>query len=193
MDFNVKIVDNFLTEEECLEIVSFVQAIPEWERDGGEQSFWDNRALSDKTIYNLHNKDVGLNLLSIRDRIGKVLEDHYKIQKIYPDLLSISRWFPGMELHPHIDDMSDVDREGTEWFHHREFGSVIYLNNNYSGGHTYYPQHGVEVVPKTGTLVIHPGNKNYEHGVTPIADGIRYTISSFWTQDQSFHDDWINR
>jgi hypothetical protein len=67
---------------------------------------------------------------------------------------------------------------------HREYGSIVYLNNNFSGGETFYPQHNISIVPKPGMLAIHPADSNHMHGVSEIKDGIRYTIASFWTFDK---------
>jgi hypothetical protein len=191
--FNVKVVDNFLSLDECSNILSFVESLPEWETTGGLQGFWDNRTLSNEFIYRNHSKELGLELLNIRGRIGREIETLYNIEKIYSDHLSVIRWFPGISLEPHIDDMSDSVMDGSEWYHHREFGAVLYLNDNFESGYTYYPNFDVEIKPKAGTLVLHPGDEVHRHGVRASRNGNRYTISSFWTQDVTYSDEWISR
>ena len=129
--------------------------------------------------------------LEIKKRIGGKIEELYGIDTVYPDHLSVSRWFPGTSLPPHVDDMTDSKEEGDEWFHHRDFGIVVYLNEEFTGGETYYPNHEVDVEPKVGRLVIHPGDSNHEHGVRKVEGGTRYTLSSFWTKNIEYFDDWI--
>jgi len=192
-NFRAKIVDDFLTPKECQDILAFVTSVSEWDRVSGSQGFWDNRTLSDEYVYQKLSKNMGAKLLAIRDRIGIEIERSFEVEKVYPDHLSIIRWFPGIGLNPHVDDMTDSSGEGSEWFHHREFGIVVYLNDNFEGGHTYYPNHDVEVKPKAGRLVIHPGDQSHRHGVKAAKDGTRYTLSSFWTQDVSYFDDWISK
>jgi hypothetical protein len=82
-------------------------------------------------------------------------------------------------------------KESLEWFNHREYGAIIYLNDNYSGGHTYYPNHNFDIAPAVGKLAIHPGDPEHLHGVSKIEDGVRYTLASFWTQDEKYFDGWV--
>jgi hypothetical protein len=187
MIFNAKTVDNFLSLEECEEILFLVKSIEPWEHDP-EDPLWSNRSLSDYRIKTEYSEEIGNKLFQIKDNIGNKIKELYDLEEIYADLLSVSRWFPGMDQKPHADDMTNVDHEDNEWFHHRDFGSVIYLNTDYQGGHTYYPDHDVEIVPKTGTLVIHPATPDHLHGVTTIIENVRYTVNSFWTKDKNYED-----
>lgn len=180
-------LENFLTVEEVELILKFAESTENWERlqDG---DFWDNRVIPAQKIYDDYDKEVGKLMLDIRNRTAKEIEAAYGLEKVYADITTLVRWFPGQEQTPHADDMTNVD--GHEWFHHREYGSIAYLNDNYSGGHTYYPDYLIEVKPQSGMLAVHPGDTEHFHGVTKIQDGIRYTIASFWTTDKTFHDGW---
>jgi len=189
MENLAKTVDEFLTEEECSKIVNLVSNIEEWEREPNN-SFWDNRGLEDKNIYKNYDAEIGKLLYSIRQRVQAKIKELYSLDEVYPDHMAVSRWFNGMSQPPHADDMTNAEGPGHEWFAHRDFGAIIYLNNNYSGGHTFYPEHNFEIIPKVGTLAIHPGDPNHLHGVTMVQGNTRYTISSFWTRDKAFFDDW---
>lgn len=184
--FNAKIIDNVLSEEECEYLINAVKDIEPWQSAG---EFWHNRAFDAKRIYNEVDPIAGKILYSARLKIEQVIKDLYNEKEIFADLSQMIRWFPGMEQIPHCDDMKDT--EGNESLHHRHYGAIIYLNDNYSGGHTFYPQHNFEIIPKVGSLAIHPGDPNHMHGVTKIEDNLRYTIASFWTRDKSHFDGWI--
>lgn len=184
--FNAKVISDFIPKEEAEEIVYFVKQIEPWENGGSD--FWDNRTLNAITIYNEYSKELGEYLYNLRTRIGKAIKELYSLDEIYPDLFQIARWLPGMEQHPHADDMTNT--EGNEWFHHRHFGSILYLNDDYEGGHTYYPQHNMSIIPQAGELAIHPGDTDHMHGVSMIEGNIRYTIASFWTKDKEYFDGW---
>lgn len=184
--FNVKLVDDIVTKEEIQYILDIVKTIEPWENGGSD--FWDNRTLNAVSLYNMGYHELGRLLYDVRNRVESNIKKHYLEEEIYSDLFQIVRWLPGMEQHPHADDMTDT--EGTEWFHHRHYGAIIYLNDNYSGGQTYYPQHEVEVNPKAGMLALHPGDTNHYHGVKKVSDSIRYTIASFWTRDSKYSDGW---
>lgn len=186
--FNAKIIKDFISKEEAEEIVYIAKTIDPWENS--VSSFWDNRVLNASTIHRNYNNTLGEYLYGLRTKIGEAIQEQYGIDEpVYPDLLQICRWFPGMEQQPHADDMSNV--EGADpWHRHREFGAIIYLNDDYTGGHTYYPQHDIEIVPEVGTLAIHPGDPSHLHGVTKMDGNIRYTIASFWSRDEKFLDRW---
>ena len=174
--FSAKVIENFISSKDCMYLVNLANSSDLW--GGGGSEFWDNRVINYHNIAS-HDKNAASIMLDANVRCGQKIKELFNLEEIYSDTLQIIRWFPGMEQHPHADDMSNTDIVG---FDHRAFGSIVYLNNNYSGGHTYYPNFNFEVIPKTGALAIHPGDAEHLHGVTKIQDGIRYTIASFWTQ-----------
>jgi hypothetical protein len=184
MKFDAIIVEGFLSQEECSDLITLVSGVEKWDEEGVD--YWDGRILSDRTIAEEVSLEAAQKLTEIKKRIKQIIKDHYKIDNVYCETMVVTRWYDGMEQQPHADDMSNLEGPEWEWFRHRDFGSVIYLNNNYSGGHTYYPQYGVDVTPKVGTLVIHPANPDYLHGVTEISGETRYTIGSFWTKNEAY-------
>lgn len=178
--FNAKVIPNFLSEDDCKYIVDVISMVEPWEGAGNE--FWDNRALNLPNIRkNIDPKVADLVGAAITKLKTTMMSEYGLDKEVYQDTAQIIRWFPGMEQPPHADDMTNTEHRG---FEHRVFGAIIYLNDNYSGGHTYYPQHNFEVVPKMGTLAIHPGDTDHIHGVTKIEGSIRYTIASFWCYDK---------
>jgi len=184
--FNAITIKDFISQNDAQMIIDFATSIEPWEYGGSD--FWDNRSLNAINVYKNHSKEIGEYLYGLREKIGNEIIKHYGIEKIYPDLTQIVRWYPGQEQHPHADDMTNV--EDTDWFHHRHFGAILYLNDDYDGGETYYPDHGVSISPEAGMLAVHPGDTDHMHGVTKIENKIRYTIASFWTKDEEYFDNW---
>lgn len=190
--FKAKTVDNIVSQEEAKAIIDFVKDIEPWEHGGAD--FWNNRSLNAIMIYQNRSKEIGKLLYDIRARVGEEIKKLYEVPEIYPDLFQVVRWFPGMEQPPHADDMTDIgedEKHLVEWFNHREFGAIVYLNDNYDGGHTFYPNHNFKIVPKVGTLALHPGDPEHLHGVTKVENEMRYTLASFWTQDKEYFDGWV--
>ena len=56
--------------------------------------------------------------------------------------------------------------------------SVLYLNEGFVEGHTYFAD-GTRVVPQTGRMIVYDGLK-YEHGVSEIRGNSRYTIPCWY-------------
>lgn len=186
--FNAKIKNGIITKEESDWIIDIVSGIEPWESGYGSD-FWDNRSLNAPNIYLEHNKELGEFLFNLREKIKTEIMEMYQLKdEIFPDLTQVVRWFPGMEQPPHSDDMEDTEHHDHN--KHRKFGAIIYLNDNYSGGHTYYPQYDIEIAPEVGKLAVHPGDTDHMHGVSQVNDNIRYTIASFWTFDKDFYDNW---
>ena len=178
--FNAKIIDNFLLDDDCQYLINTAIKSDLWQNGGGN-GFWDNRVINYNNMFNFDKQAAKL-MLNANIDCGKKIKELFGLNDIvYSDTLQIIRWFPGMEQPPHADDMSNTEVEG---FDHRVFGSIIYLNDNYNGGHTYYPNHNFDITPKTGRLAIHPGDPEHLHGVTKIEDNVRYTIASFWTYEK---------
>jgi hypothetical protein len=171
--------DNIISKEDCNYILSVVKESNLWIKNP-QNDFWSDRCLD---YHLLKEKDeVAASIILFANiRCEEIIKDKYKDKEVFPDLLQIVRWFPGMRQPPHADDMTNTEVKGLE---HRKYGSIIYLNDDYGGGKTFYPQHNFEITPKKGRLAIHPGTPDYMHGVSEVKNGIRYTIASFWTNDE---------
>lgn len=183
--FNAKVIKNFISKEDCEYLINVVKNCNLWESGGSE--FWDNRVINYYKMLE-YDKNAAVIMLDANIRCSQKIKEEYNIDDfIYSDTLQVIRWFPGMSQPPHADDMTNTDIHG---FQHRAFGSIIYLNDNYTGGHTFYPNFNFEVIPQSGSLAIHPGDPEHLHGVTEIKESIRYTIASFWTLDKGKGHVW---
>lgn len=182
---NAKLIKNFVSVEDCEYLINAATCLDEWESGGS--AFWDNRVLNYTSMLKF-DRDAAIIMLDANIRCGQTIKEEYNLEdSAYSDTLQLIRWFPGMEQPPHADDMTNTDTNG---FQHRAYGSIIYLNDSYSGGHTYYPNFDFDIKPEVGALAIHPGDPEHLHGVTQVQDGLRYTIASFWTLDRSKAHDW---
>jgi len=185
--FKAKTFENFISKDEVETILSFAKTKETWEDSG---PFWTNRTLNLEFLFKNGDTEIAIILNNIRKKIKETIELEYGNGKeVYADLIQLVRWFPGMEQHPHADDMKNVE-DSPEWFHHRDFGSIIYLNNDYEGGITFYPEYEIGILPKVGMLAVHPGDSDHLHGVTRIENVNRYTIASFWTFDKTYEHDY---
>lgn len=163
----IHIEDSFIDEETCFKLKTFASN-SHW-REYNDK-FWSGRVLS----FN----DTHESLMSVTNNIKQKISDYIQIKygsKAYCDTIDFVRWEDGREMPPHRDAM--------DAYTYRDWGSVLYLNSDYMGGHTYYPELNFDVKPKIGSLVVHAGD--VLHGVKPIFGNTRYTIASFWTRDKT--------
>ena len=87
-------------------------------------------------------------------------------------------------------DMEQDPAYGAWDYGHRIFGTIVYLNDDYLGGEIFYPQYGIEVKPKAGSLIIHRGNSDNIHGIKKIISGTRYAIPAFWGVDPEYNNEF---
>jgi len=183
--FSAKVINEFVSKKDCTYLIETAIKSNLWQNV--ESEFWNNRIINYDKILNF-DRDAAIIMLDANIRCGQKIKEEFDLDvPVYSDTLQIIRWFPGMEQTPHADDMTNTNIQG---FQHRVFGSIIYLNDDYKGGHTYYPDHNFEIIPKSGSLAIHPGDPEHLHGVTKIENEIRYTIASFWTYEKGKSHDW---
>lgn len=177
--FDAVIINNFISKEDCDTFIDFAKKYQNWGDGGGD--FWKSRVIH---ISDSNNDYIKNKCFEIRDRIRKVILENYSVSEIYEDTFQIVKWEDGYAQGAHADGSEpDGSDNGCSW---RDFGVIIYLNDDFDGGKTFYKNYNIEVGPKSGTLVIHPADINHLHGVTKIVGNTRYTMPSFWTQDINF-------
>lgn len=146
--------------------------------------FWDGRVYD---IFNLlddggdrHSYSYFMKILRrIRSEVHLATgEDRI----MYPDTFQITRWSPGEGLEPHADnfDLKNNTMGIAPW---RLYSSIIYLNNDFDGGQTYFEPLGIEIDPQPGNLLIFSCGPEHLHGVKKINKGTRKTLSSFWSEN----------
>ena len=180
--FNLPVIfENLPIKENAQKIVDYISNN---QSDFGELAggYWNGR-----TIHIPQIKDPDI-VQIIRDGKDFMLDEFKKLsgidKSLYVDSLHLVRWTEGYELHPHADA---VEPDGKQHqFYWRDFGTVTFLNDDFEGGILYYPNKGdLEVPAKIGYSAVHSGGMDCLHGVTKVTKGVRYTIASFLTYDQS--------
>lgn len=148
--------------------------------------FWDGRYIQFHDIM-AHEVEAVRIMQQIRHFANLTIINEFAMgEPVYPDCAQIVRWHAGLEMKPHADNMkADGSPNATS---HRTYSSILYLNDDYEGGHTYYPGLGVRVAPKAGSLLLFGAGYEYVHGVTKITSGLRYTYSGWFTDDIDWRD-----
>lgn len=184
------VLPNFLTEPECDIIIAYTERhLDLFDNKGQTNDFWDKRVIN---VSDFEDKNIRDLIVHINKNVGNIVEELCK-QKVYPDTLQVVRWIRGFELKPHADkEEPDGSPHPFPW---RDFATLVYLNDNYTGGEIFWPNKNKELKAKKGTLAIFPGTLEYLHGVRETTEGTRYTLPSFFTLDasRSLNYDFISR
>jgi hypothetical protein len=100
------------------------------------------------------------------------------------------------DAHPlHADNVkpSSDGRWVPNHTHWRDYTAMLYLNTNgldYEGGLLRFPSIGQEVAPRAGMLVGFPCGRQYQHEVSTVHRGCRYSVSMWMTRDPSYAERW---
>jgi hypothetical protein len=183
--FEGKIIDNFLSEEECDYFRNTALELNLWGES--DDAFWDGRTFYPELMPSDH--EFKKNMSIILKRLKKTIIEEYNLENVYADTFHVVRWYPGMFQPPHQDDMENA-MYGEHFFKHRAYGAIIYLNDDFEGGETYYPLHDIAIAPVKGRLAVHKGDGNHLHGVNEIKGNTRYTIASFWGIEKEYDNEY---
>lgn len=169
---NIVVIEDFISKDKCDSIVASLTDDVIW------KSHTQN-GIPDKCANNLDEQlpEVYTILKDAMDRLQAAIEHHFGRQ-LHEGFPGIRKWSEG-EFQPVHADGEGPGGEPNEAYI-VDYGSVIYLNDGYEGGEIYFPEYGIELKPKPGTVVFFPSNNMYNHGVKPITSGIRYTSAQFW-------------
>lgn len=186
---NVTSVENFLSSEEVDYILDIINQTPEddWKIEylGNLKRFCmekfgrddvDNLVAEGKfeITQNWDDKNLNIRQHPIYEIIHSRLDN--LVQKADNSLelsgfATIQRMQSGVELKSHTDQHTDPSIR---------YATILYLNDDYLDGELFFKNKGLDLKPKPGSLIIFPGNEEFDHGVRHVGDGpIRYVIVGF--------------
>jgi len=109
----------------------------------------------------------------------------YTDQIVYPEMCALNEWEIGGVQKPHLDTYSNIQlkHDTKEETPSREWTVILYLNDEFGGGRTYFPdQDNYTHEPTAGEGILFQGIY-HSHGVTPVRRCSRHTISMWFSTD----------
>lgn len=129
------------------------------------------------------------------ERICGQMEEAYGFPLIVGNAPSFRKSLPGSEQSLHIDHGKLVDgkeiidystNDGNSWPRClNEYASVVYWNDDYSGGEIYFENPRISIRPESGMLIFFPCSASYAHGVSRVHHGERIVSTHFWGKSQT--------
>ena len=65
---------------------------------------------------------------------------------------------------------------------------MIYLNDDFEGGHLTFRDHGLAFKPKTGSVIVFDVGISNVHAVTEVTSGTRYTMMGSYDYADSIYE-----
>ena len=157
------IQDNFLTIKECKNIIQYYNDNLD---NVYENLFREQGGFRVNKTYPLPLLENPVPFLEeICNNISNICNSFHSDLKL--DNYQIVRWPVNSQMFFHQDEPGDI------------FATLVYLNDNYSGGQTKFKEFAIE--PKVGRLVIF-SNFSYHHSVTKVQRNERYTLAGWYTK-----------
>ena len=185
-DGKSRVYENFLTEEECVELYNFMHNFPyEQLKDYKIAKYFNKRQISklqmkEQPGFENVMDTIQPTLDKIKQRLYDVLnEDDHNADWALGEFVLMRIFKDGIpEDHPgNKDEGMFLHVDNHDWMEGKVFwGTVLYLNDDYSGGELYYPEYGYEYKPKRKDLIMHVGD--IIHGVKGVTDGVRYAVTA---------------
>lgn len=104
------------------------------------------------------------------DPIEKDYQSTFGIFSTWHDSYQILKYGVGQKFVNHIDDHPD---------YHRRISTIYYINDNYSGGELNFPRFNITLKPKANQMILFPSTYVYNHSVSPVVEGKRYSVVSW--------------
>jgi hypothetical protein len=124
-----------------------------------------------ETLRQIHNKlftKTFAAVMSFTRKVG-IGEPIY-----FDESFSVLKYQTGQEYKGHYDGGTATKRA---------VSLILYLNDDYEGGHLEFVHHNLTIKPKPGMLILFPSNYPYAHIAHPVTDGTKYSVVT-WLHDQ---------
>lgn len=183
---NIVFVEGVICGDDLRDLRSYCDSIKSWSSDsydGSNDKIHHITSFSEPCLLSLKAAVNHIQWM-IEERFGRELcEQHPNVRK----------WEVG-DYQPLHADGEDTKGNPNEAYP-VDYASIIYINDNYSGGEIEFPLQNKKWKPVAGTAVFFPANKWFAHAVLEITEGVRYTSPQFWmpTKHVKLRDFYVSR
>lgn len=179
----IHILEHFISADECRKLVSYFDKVS----FPGPDPLVKFVSLANETVlfdmnpdneFPIFSVDIHNLLNRIRDEVSSTYNLDLEIKS--SNYVNMTK---GSSLGMHVDmeaSNDPLDDNDTLYANEFEFAALLYLNDDYEGGHIHFPNQDFKDSPKPGTLVFFNGNSDMPHEVTEVLAGNRKNIASFY-------------
>lgn len=186
----VRIFNDFLTDEECKYIIDLSQERFNQSALMGETNIIDDGRTSYTADLVLPNDPV---LEAIRKKAAQSIE----IPETHFEYFQCVSYESTQEYMNHFDTFDETTERGKETINEhgqRKYTLLVYLNDDFEGGSTYFPNLDIKVEPKKGRVVVFDNLDENEkvkpavlHAGLPVTTGRKYALN-IWVRTKPFRN-----
>lgn len=175
---------NIIDKKDCKEIIQIAEQFGTWEKSITSGNLEDYRKSQVVYLTNIYGQNSYLywahNIIGYG--IKRVIEEMFSFYKLNDNEHSIYisndegfqllRYEKGDYYKLHVDNGGEKVN--------RILSVLIYLNDDYDGGETYFTRQNVKVKGKTGDILVFPSNYCYHHSAEEVKEGTKYSVVTWF-------------
>jgi len=178
----ILVSENTLSLEECAFLIDLYDRYAELSL----QRDYNGRPLLHYYTLRDVDSESASGVYDISLRCKKKIEVELCTPELIVETVFLACLWPGDLQIPHADSER---REDGRWVPNhtpqRVYTSLIYLNNNFTGGELVFPDRDVVIMPTPGLFVGFPTNHKFVHAVRNVLSGKRYSLPVWFTMDSA--------
>ena len=177
--------ENFLNQADCDLLINYQKLYSsnddsDWSQQSHDEN-WEKRIVVCDKLYDKNVRDI---IESVHYQASILCAKFYNEDVIYPEFSNLVYWGGGMKLDLHADNVFINDPQTPHYASNRDYSAVLYLNEEFEGGETYFKYNNYQPIPKTGKLILFTSDEKDAHGVREITVGKRYTLALWFTKSK---------
>jgi prolyl 4-hydroxylase len=172
-------IDNFLKASECEEIINYSWP---WKRSGGyDHSTHASKETPERTSSTVFINSKDPTIPKVLKNINSKISEFFKIDYSKLEPPQLQRYEPGQLYIPHWDYFF----HGPHINNNRVCTTIIYLNDNFTGGTTTFPKLNKVIQPKQGKILyfeydyIQEQNVLTMHSGDKVLNGSKYIVTTW--------------
>jgi len=180
------------------ELIQITQKLSCWKHSGqilpnGTQSYKGTHRTSRSLMLSSSHLDYGACFRRFEEGVYKAFLTGVSAYKQYNRFLDVThdsgfemlRYEEGQHFGMHTDAILGR-HEGL-----RQLSALIYLNDDYEGGETYFPRQQIKFKAKAGDLLLFPSTFCYPHEALPVTKGVKYAIVTWFIAYPKVQEDSV--
>jgi len=171
--------DNILNIDSCQQLYQYVLSLHKpLEIDKQKVPWAEGDSFS---WFDIPDKKLKKSIYQSKCIATQLISECFK-KTVYPQFTDIVLWRTGRRMIRHLDNGFRTH----ETFKHRIISSVIYINDDYTGGETFIAtEHGYDYIskPRAGSMICFLSNEQNKHGVNEITSGNRITLPIWYCEE----------
>jgi hypothetical protein len=174
----VSVIENFISKEQAESIYKRLDKIKTKSPNNHIEC-----ALGFKDEFDIKQnlEKIDFEVSEIAYKVKKLIENKFDEKVVIKNCLYVNMLTGGSNPeHTDMGSISNPDQKKLNDEYNRKYSGLLYLNENYEGGHLNFSKHNFKIVPKSGMLVFFHGHEQLKHEVTKVLTGERKNIVMFF-------------